>query len=129
MGLTIEVYKGTYGDFTNGGVSGHYNQLTVVNIDGPSEPTADRPPVALVAGNVPGITKIVPVENVAPGQEPDWQEIRPEGRVGPMFGGNYGATSDGRFDAAVEKITGFRFDGAVAIHDRYETVAQYASYD
>lgn len=41
--------------------------------------------------------------------------------IGPMMGGNYGATSDSRWAAA----TGMY--GAIPIHDRYETRAQYDS--
>lgn len=36
-----------------------------------------------------------------------------------MFGGCY-ITGDSRFYEAVEKITGARFYGAVALHDRFE---------
>jgi hypothetical protein len=36
-----------------------------------------------------------------------------------MMGGNYGGTSDSRFNEAVQHITGFR-PGVVPIHDRYE---------
>jgi hypothetical protein len=50
-----------------------------------------------------------------------WQEEPHNGRVGPMMGGNYAATSDSRFSEATGQY------GAIAIHDRYETPEQYIS--
>lgn len=58
-------------------------------------------------------------------QASEWIPLRKPDQVGPMAGGHYAGTSDGRFSAAVEKILGSRFYGAVPIHDRFETVAQY----
>lgn len=41
-------------------------------------------------------------------------------RVGsPMFGGNY-ATGDSRLSSLVQQLTGNRFYGAIAVHDRIE---------
>jgi hypothetical protein len=45
--------------------------------------------------------------------------------IGPMMGGYYGATSDSRFSAEAERLSGQRFYGAMALHDRWETQAQY----
>jgi hypothetical protein len=44
---------------------------------------------------------------------------RPEGMLGPMAGGTFIDTSDSRFSAAVG------FYGAVSLHDRWESQAQY----
>ena len=44
---------------------------------------------------------------------------------GPMCGGNYASTSDGRLARAVEEMTGNPFFGALPIHDRYETASEY----
>ena len=119
MGLIVEVFRNPLGDCTGGGISGRDSSLTVVNIDGPFHPTPERPAVALVDG--PFKTKhIVPVLG---DDDEGWRMASPAGFVGPMMGGNYAASSDSRFSRAVG------FYGAVAIHDRYETVAQYASYD
>lgn len=111
MGLRISVYRDGLGDCTNGGLSGQYKDICVVNADGPFEPD-DQTPAFKLEENYGGSIKLVPVD-------------QPEGVCGPMFGGNYGATSDSRFGEKIEEITGSRFYGAVAIHDRFETWEQY----
>lgn len=119
MGLTLHIYKSGLGDCSNGGISGRCDEVVCVNIAGPSEPDVNRPPVLLVAGAYPGIARCVPFED----------DSRPLHGVGPMMGGCYVATSDSRFTEKVEEIVGGRFYGAVALHDRYETTEQYASFD
>lgn len=116
MGLIANIYKNGGTDCSNGGLSSRYDKVTVVNVDGPFDPADDRPAVMLLPGNLPGVAKVVPVVggNVAQTH-------------GPMMGGCYVATSDSRFVEAVERITGARFYGAVALHDRYETPEQYRS--
>lgn len=49
----------------------------------------------------------------------------PEGHTGWTFGGSYVATSDSRFSEAVEEITGQDFYGAIPLHDRTDTWANY----
>lgn len=109
MGLIIGVYRDASGsDCTLNGVSSRHANLTVVNVDGPFEPTPERPACWLVKGNLPGTVKIVVVE---PGTDGKWS----------MMGGNYGGTCDSRFNRAVERITGqTQCYGPVPIHDRYE---------
>lgn len=118
--LRVDIYKSAYSDCTNGGVSGSRDTMLVVNVPGPA--TAKGAGVALKLVDGPRGTKhLVPV--VYDGKDGDgedtWVEIDIDGFVGPMFGGNYAGTSDSRFGEAVG------FYGAVAIHDRFETVAQY----
>jgi len=118
MGLVISVCREVEtGDCTAGGISGRHGRLTVVNIDGPFDPTPDAPAVALIDGHRPGDKILVPVisNGVA------YQRVSPEGFTGPMFGGNFGATSDSRFGRA----TGIY--GAIPIHDRFETHEVYAA--
>lgn len=113
MGLILYVYRAPDGDFTGGGISGRVKEITVVNVDGPFDPTPERPAFRLEM-HVRGCLRLVPADAPAGGKS-----------IGPMFGGNYAATSDSRFGAACEKLLGARFYGAVAIHDRFETPAQY----
>lgn len=40
--------------------------------------------------------------------------------AGPMMGGSYAATSDSRFSRMCEELTGHPWNGAIAVHDRYE---------
>jgi hypothetical protein len=121
VGLRVNVYRSTYGasgpppDCTNGGISGRHDTLCVVNIDGSSEPEGGDA-VALIDG--PTGTKIlVPV--LADGDE--WQEFAPQSYIGPLAGGNLAHAPDARWFEAVG------FYGAVHIHDRYETVAEYVT--
>jgi hypothetical protein len=118
MGLHVSVYRNAElrGDFTNGGISSSADHLTVVNVSGPFEPSDDAPAVALIDGAL-GTKILVPVLQDSKGK---WQRVRAQGHVGPMAGGNYAASSDSRFGEAVG------FYGAVSIHDRFETMEQYA---
>jgi hypothetical protein len=122
MGLTLWVHRSPLGDSTNGGLSGRFDRLTVVNVEGPFEPTPDHPAVMLVP-NALGSVVIMPAEKIGD----EWLEIASNTKAyaGPMFGGNYAATSDSRFGRAVEAILGHRFYGAVPIHDRLETWSDY----
>jgi len=112
MGLTVQVYRDNLGDCTNGGASSTVDAVCVINMDGPFNPSADRPAFELIPGAFPGTAVLVPAD-------------RPDGMIGPMFGGNMGYSSDSRFSRAVEKMTGHRFYGALPIHDRFETQADY----
>jgi hypothetical protein len=125
MGLILDIYRNGRMDCTNNGVSGPAaRHLVAVNIPGPFEPGPDAPAVLVVAGNVAGAVKIVPAKNVGDADKPVWVEDRPAGSVGPMMGGNY-ADGDSRLNDLVAKLTGSRVYGAIPIHDRYETPAQY----
>lgn len=117
MGLPVNVYRSALiGDCTNGGVSSVADTLVVVNVSGPFDPTPDRPAVLLTTNSL-GNPILVPAKEGPNGWEPD----RPEGSVGPMMGGNYGATSDSRFARATNVY------GAIPLHDRFETPEQYAA--
>lgn len=119
MGLDVSVYadRTNLKGCTNGGFSTNYNELCLVNVEGPTEPRAGVMPALLVKGNLPGCVKIVGAQKVAS----LWFEIKPPG-AGPMFGGNFAYTSDSRFHRAIETLNGgSRSFGAVPIHDRYES--------
>jgi hypothetical protein len=106
MGLIISVYRpADLGDCTLNGVSGQFASLTLINVDGPFDPTPEHPAAWLVRGNLPYTVKIVVVDPATATRR-------------PMFGGNYGGTSDSRFNDAVKSITGH--PGLAPIHDRYE---------
>lgn len=114
MGLIINVYRATQSgifadaDCTMNGISRRFNQICLVNVEGPFEPREDCP-AAYLAKTPYGHAKIVPAG--ADGEiETRWT----------MMGGNYGATSDSRFNQAIEKLTGRPFYGALPIHDRIE---------
>lgn len=106
MGLRIYVYRDAFGDCTNGGISSRANQLTLVNVSGPSEPD-DTAPAAILESHVRGCLRIVPADT---------------GGRWYMAGGNFGASHDSRFPEACARLLGHGFYGAVSIHDRTETV-------
>ncbi len=118
MGLLAYVCRtGRISDCSNGGVSAKFDEVTIVNVEGPYDPTPTAPAVMLVPGAFAGTALVVPYH-------------KPEGYVGPMMGGTYVATSDSRFSSAVERLTGHPFYGAVPFHDRFETQEQYdANFD
>jgi len=106
MGLLVFVYRdASGGDYTNGGISSKVDQLTLINVEGPHEPS-DAAPAAMLNKGPLGSMNITPVD-------------KPAGVVGPMSGGNFAACSDSRFGKAAG------FYGAVAIHDRFETQELY----
>lgn len=109
MGMIVYIYKDSDSktDCTNGGLSSIHNKFTLVNVDGPFEPTPDRPAAWLVPGNIPNTAKIVIEDPEIKSQK--W----------PMFGGNYAATSDSRYSKAIQKLTGAHSD-IIPIHDRFE---------
>lgn len=124
MGLTAYILKHNGNSSSNGGVSAAHNEVTIVNAEGPATPTRERPPVMIVYGNLPGTVKAVPAEEITPGV---FVTGSASGRVGPMHGGTFIESSDSRFGELVEKLGGQRFGGPVALHDRFETTAEYAA--
>jgi hypothetical protein len=115
MGLSVSVYRWDLGDCTNGGESSDVDSFCVVNIPGPFSPGTERPAFELVQGpGGQGHAILRPLQGRS-------------GMVGPMFGGNFGYSSDSRFSEAVREVTGSPGYGAVPIHDRYDTPEDYAA--
>jgi hypothetical protein len=114
MGLSVSVYRWGLGDCTNGGKSAGVGSLCVVNVSGPFNPSPALPAFELVEGpGGRGHAILRPVEAKKPGM------------VGPMFGGNFGYSSDSRFSEALRDLTGANHYGAVPIFDRYETPEEH----
>ena len=114
MGLILDLYRSSYDSELN--AFHGKREITLVNADGPFEPTDDRPAARLTT-NAFGDPIIVADLIDETGLEP---------MVGPMFGGTYAATSDSRFGQAMSDVAGLRVYGALPVHDRYETREQYA---
>jgi hypothetical protein len=111
-GLLVSVFRSAqYCDCTMSGISAAFPSLVLFGTDEmPMDGYIDRnaygrPEAELRRGPLGDPYVWLPP---APGQ----------GSIGPVMGGNYAATSDSRFAAAVG------FYGAVPIHDRYETAWQ-----
>jgi len=119
MGLTVSIYR-TDGDYSNGGVSGRVNQLTLINVEGPFEPSDNAPAAKLVEGNLGmGYAKVIPCIDHPTNMMGDMSKL-----IGPMMGGTYVSTSDSRFSEKLQKL-GVNRGVAIPFHDRYETSEQY----
>ena len=64
MGLIANIYRGRFGDCSNGGLSSRVNEVTLVNVEGPFEPTEDRPAAMLLNGHARGTVRVVPAVEV-----------------------------------------------------------------
>lgn len=121
MGLRAEILKYRGRSCANGGISDTHDQVTIVNIKGPSEPSPEAPAVMLVMGNVPGTVKVVPAEPIGDRYVP----LSVPDKVGPMMGGSY-VTADSRLGKAIADLLGTSYaQGIAPLHDRYETQVEY----
>lgn len=135
MGMIVGIYKDArLGDCTNGGISAKATGLTVVNVDGPFEPS-DLYPAAMLVDSPFGGAILVPATRDAG----HWEPVASGNRCGPMFGGNIADTSDSRWCDAVrshvtgtlrkagitDRIQSMAFSTSVRIHDRFESWEQY----
>lgn len=116
MGLTVEILRGSYNSSRN--VFRNVAEITLTNVDGPSEPTDSRPAALLVKGPL-NTLHIVPE---------DYSEFEHLGKGFLCNGGTFAATSDSRFHRAIEALGG-RSHVAIAIHDFYETYEENAKFD
>lgn len=105
-GIRANIYKHCDRDFSNKGISYYCDHVTIVGPDIPEVDEATDQAPAVAIGHRAGAIYLAPLS-------------RPEGVVGPMMGGCYVGSSDSRVRAA------FGLYGAVALHDRFETQAQY----
>lgn len=131
MALTVYVLRHPLGDFTAGGPSARHDQIIVVNANGPGyieRQAVECPSKAfMLVPNPFNTVALVRAENLGTVDRPEWAPLRKDGHVGPMAGGNFAHTSDSRFGEKCREIIGRSFYGAVAIHDRFETAAEYAA--
>lgn len=140
-GLTAEILKHEGRSCSNGGLSSTADEVTIVGIttiEGSGrighvrpvpetarvfEPTEEAPPVVIVHRYLFGefIPQAVPAAVV----DGEIRLLVRDDCVGPMAGGCYITTSDGRYAALLERKTSM----PIALHDRFETGEHYATYD
>ena len=131
-GLMLSVYKSDrIGDCTNGGATSVADAVVVVGYlkDGKVEPLPKdcqvfspgdtyAPAMALVPSRAPGydptpiLVPLALIDNI------------PADSDGPMSGGNYAGSSDGRW-SALGKLFGVPALNLVAVHDRVEAYSLY----
>ena len=111
--LSLDVYANEhYRMCSNGGWTEEHDELYVACPEGPFEVDPDDPALFDLHMGVFGTLRLEP-------------RNKPSGCCGPMMGGSYAGTSDSRFTRMCEHLTGHPWHGAVAVHDRFETWAQY----
>jgi len=109
MGMLVDVFRRRDRDCSNGGVSGTNDTLLVVDSDAaaPANPTV---PVMVVEQYARGAVCLRTIKIM-------WDK----NKIGPMAGGNF-AAGESKFNEAVAHILGINiFNGAVPIHDRFES--------
>lgn len=118
--LPIYVYRHGNHDCTNHGISSKYDELLIACEEGfvDIDPTNVPENFAMVEMRHVFGTTIIPT--IYPASINEKGEVVPRDGKWWMMGGNYGATSDGRFSRMIGGMY-----GAVAIHDRYETQEEY----
>lgn len=105
MGLIVRVYRRAGINTTDSrNPSDTFDSFTLINVDGPFQPTATAPAARLLAGYARNTARIVP-EQITDSR--------------PMFSGNY-ANGDDRLAAAVERLTGVHHFLPIPIHDHVE---------
>jgi hypothetical protein len=109
MGIYAEIFRSDYDCDLNAfhGVE----RLWIANANGPFEFRAGDAAALIVKGYYAGSAKVVP----AYFENGEWLP-----NESGMFGGTYCAASDSRFGDTVERVAGYRWLGALAIHDRFE---------
>jgi len=117
MGLRVDIFRSNYRSTRN--VFADVDKITLVNVDGPSDPSPDAPAARLAQGSL-GTLYIAP--------EDPFSKFEHLGNGFVMFGGSYAATSDSRFHAAV-RAAGGKSHVAIAIHDFFETYEENARMD
>ncbi|MDA9483072.1 hypothetical protein XI07_13750 [Bradyrhizobium sp. CCBAU 11445] len=88
-------------------MSAKHNEVCVVNVEGPFQPTPDTPAVKLVKASTGNLV------------------CKPVGLEGSMFGGAFVYTGDSRFGDAVRELSGYDHGFPVALHDRVELSVQW----
>jgi hypothetical protein len=128
MGIIANIYRiSNYPDCSNDGISNNFEEVCVVNCNGPFDFNEDRPPVILEKGQslIKGEENVkaypVDIEHYN-----ETQEIRRCEKGSYMFGGTYIGCSDSRFCKKVSEILGRRVYGQlIALHDRTEPYEPY----
>ena len=126
MGLLVSVYRnaefeadGT--DCTNGGLSGRFRKLLIVNVPGPTPDNGMHPAMLLVDDQPCG----EPYPKLVPADPDDHDKpYRSPTLCGPMMGGNYAGSSDSRLGQAVHELCGLRLS-ILPVHDRFESPQLY----
>lgn len=119
MGLIANIHKHNGQSCSLNGLSERFNDVVIVNADGPFDPTPTMPAVMLIRGpggngHVIAVPAMLAARNDKAAQ---WVEMTDMGSR--MNGGTFIHSSDSRFHELVAKLGGQR-GTAVSFHDRFE---------
>lgn len=128
-GIRVNILKHKGQSFANGGISDEFDEAILVledssipgniPISGEAPGSFDLPLIVLTAGPLGTVrAQRADINGVPVASGGDKT-------VGPMAGGSFVASSDSRFSEEVARVLGRRFYGAVSLHDRHESPAQY----
>ena len=114
--LKLSIYKNPlYSGCANGGWSDDHDELYVKCDKGPFSVDEDDPGMFELECGYKGSLHLVPCHPPKGGKA-----------VGPMMGGSYAGSSDSRWSRmCMEANHGEPFYGAVAVHDRYESIEEH----
>lgn len=116
-GVRLSVLRNALGDSTNGGITATATFVVLVDdrltAREANDNVNDRTPGVRLIETAPGYQVLVPIESQVPGSARS---------IGPMAGGSYAVGNYGGRDAW-KRLTGSY--GALPVHDRFETQAQY----
>jgi hypothetical protein len=114
QGIRLHVLRDALGDCTNGGISAAHTTLWLIDLPDQCAAFTREVPDGAPTVYLTQTARDYPVLAAGP---PSGGRI-----VGPMAGGNYAIAQYGD-DAKAWKALGL--SGAIPVHDRYETQAQY----
>ena len=121
--LTVEVYRhNAWGDCTNHGVTSRHDQMLLLWDCRREDAVAYCKEKGI---DMDGCLWLKPRELWGEDHSMAIPLIHESGKCGPMFGGNFVYTSDSR----LYKLNGLTCAVPIAVHDRYETERDYASYN
>ena len=114
----VFVYRDSIGDCTNHGVTSRHNQMTFF-----WECTQEQALEYCKEHSIDPDSALILVRRELWGEDHSYAAplIRPANKLGPMFGGNFIYTSDDNF----YKMCGLTTASPIAVHDRFETQAEY----
>jgi len=107
MGLQVDIYRGSYNSRNN--IFQKFNEITLVNVPGPSQPSEKAPAALLIRRDVTRFSVEIHDHIIQPAElvDGEWVPLR-----GHQFanGGSLADASDSRFSEATNRVP-------VRIHD------------
>lgn len=118
--FTTHILKFKGQSYSNNGISARHDEVVVIPAGSEDHPDAAKPNAVRIVERTMGGRKLWHAEPINPFGDPS-------NRVGPMMGGTFIPLQGYTFN--LPEFPGLdEFYGAIALHDRFETVAEYDSY-